>query len=163
MRPEILFPLFAPIGSLKGVGPKIEPLVEKLAGPLVRDLAFLAPSDLVHRALATAATAVEGEAQTFVVSIDAHFPPAKFGYPYKIRTYDGTGFITLAWFKGGGPHLERQYPVGQAGGQRQAGTVRQRTADRPPGLRAAGRTGRRNPGIRGEISGDRGADAAHRP
>jgi ATP-dependent DNA helicase RecG len=49
MRPEILFPLFAPIASLKGVGPKIEPLVEKLAGPLVRDLAFLAPASLVHR------------------------------------------------------------------------------------------------------------------
>ena len=38
MRPEILFPLFAPASSLKGVGPKIAPLVEKAAGPRVRDL-----------------------------------------------------------------------------------------------------------------------------
>jgi ATP-dependent DNA helicase RecG len=113
MRPEILFPLFAPVASLKGVGPKIEPLVQRLAGPLVRDLAFLAPSSLVHRRLTTASAAIEGEYQTFVVSIDAHFPPARYGHPYKIRTYDGTGFITLAWFKGAGPHLERQYPVGQ--------------------------------------------------
>jgi ATP-dependent DNA helicase RecG len=112
MRPEILFPLFAPIASLKGVGPKIEPLVEKLAGPLVRDLAFLGPSDLVHRRRTTASAAVEGEHQTFVVSIDAHFPSARPGHPYRIRTYDGTGFITLAWFKGAGPHLERQYPIG---------------------------------------------------
>jgi len=113
MRPQILFPLFAPISSLKGVGPKIEPLVEKIAGPLVRDLAFLAPASLVHRNLTTAAEAIEGVHQTFVVSIDAHFPPAKYGQPWRIRTYDGTGFITLAWFKGHGPHLERQYPVGQ--------------------------------------------------
>jgi ATP-dependent DNA helicase RecG len=112
MRPEILFPLFAPVSSLKGVGPKVAPLVEKLAGPLVRDLAFLAPSGITHRRRATVATAVEGEHQTFLVSIDAHFPPARAGHPYRIRTFDGTGFITLAWFKGHGPHLARQYPVG---------------------------------------------------
>jgi ATP-dependent DNA helicase RecG len=113
MRPEILFPLFAPVSSLKGVGPKIEPLVERLAGPLVRDLAFLAPSGLVHRRRTTASEALEGESQTFLVTIDAHFPPGRHGHPYRIRTFDGTGFITLAWFKGHGPHLARQYPVGQ--------------------------------------------------
>ena len=32
MRPEILFPLFSPVSTLKGVGPKVEPLVQKLAG-----------------------------------------------------------------------------------------------------------------------------------
>ena len=113
MRPEILFPLFAPISTLKGVGPKIEPLVERLAGPLVRDLVFMAPASLVHRRRTTAAAAIEGEHQTFVVSIDAHFPSARLGHPYRIRTFDGSGFLTLAWFKGFGPHLERQYPVGQ--------------------------------------------------
>ena len=113
MRPQILFPLFAPISSLKGVGPKIEPLVEKIAGPLVRDLAFLAPASLVHRRRTTAAEAIEGEHQTLVVSIDAHFPSSRPGHPYRIRTFDGSGFLTLAWFKGFGPHLERQYPVGQ--------------------------------------------------
>jgi len=113
MRPQILFPLFAPISSLKGVGPKIEPLVEKIAGPVVRDLAFLAPASLVHRRRTSAAEAVEGEHQTLVVSIDTHFPSARPGHPYRIRTFDGSGFLTLAWFKGFGPHLERQYPVGQ--------------------------------------------------
>ena len=43
MRPEILFPLFASSATLKGVGPKLAPLVERVAGPLARDLAFLAP------------------------------------------------------------------------------------------------------------------------
>jgi ATP-dependent DNA helicase RecG len=113
MRPEILFPLFTPIASLKGVGPKIEPLVAKLAGPLVRDLAFLAPAGLVHRRLTTVSAAIEGAHQTFVVSVEAHFPPPKYGHPWRIRTYDGTGFLTLIFFKSHGPHLERQYPVGQ--------------------------------------------------
>jgi ATP-dependent DNA helicase RecG len=112
MRPQILFPLFARISALKGVGPKIEPLVVKLAGPLVRDLAFLAPQALVFRPLTTAAAAVEGHVQTLVVSIDAHLPPARIGLPYRIRTFDGSGFLTLAWFKGHGPHLARQHPVG---------------------------------------------------
>ena len=49
MRPEILFPLFAPITSLKGVGPRVAPLLEKLAGPIVRDVAFLVPHSLVRR------------------------------------------------------------------------------------------------------------------
>ena len=41
MRPEILFPLFAPITSLKGVGPRVAPLLERVAGPLVRDVLFV--------------------------------------------------------------------------------------------------------------------------
>ena len=112
MRPEILFPLFAPSSSLKGVGPKIAPLVEKLAGPLVRDLIFLAPQSLIHRGLTTVSATDEGQTGTFLVSIDAHFASTKPGQPYRIRTFDGTGFLTLAWFKGGGPHMTQQHPVG---------------------------------------------------
>jgi ATP-dependent DNA helicase RecG len=60
VRPPILFPLFAEVSTLKGVGPKILPLVQKLAGPLVRDLLFLSPSGLIVRRPMTATTAVEG-------------------------------------------------------------------------------------------------------
>jgi ATP-dependent DNA helicase RecG len=112
MRPEILFPLFAPSTSLKGVGPKLAPLVERLAGPVVRDVLFLGPTRVVHRSLTSIAEARDGEDQTFVVDIDTHMPPARTGLPYRIRVFDGTGFLTLTWFKGGGPHLARQHPVG---------------------------------------------------
>ncbi|MBV9508801.1 MAG: ATP-dependent DNA helicase RecG [Caulobacteraceae bacterium] len=112
MRPEILFPLFAPIASLKGVGPKVEPLAIKLAGPLVRDLAFLGPQNLVHRPRTTADQAVEGTVATLIVAIDSHFPPERPDRPYRIRAFDGTGFITLAWFKGFGGQRARQHPVG---------------------------------------------------
>jgi ATP-dependent DNA helicase RecG len=112
MRPEILFPLFAPATSLKGVGPKLAPLVERLAGPLVRDVLFLGPNRVVHRGLTTVAEALEGEDQTFLVTVDADLPPGRAGLPYRIRVFDGTGFITLTWFKGGGPHLARQHPQG---------------------------------------------------
>ena len=112
MRPQILFPLFAPVAALKGVGPKIEPLVVKLAGPLVRDLIFLAPQGVILRHPADAALAREGEVQTLKVRIDAHVPSPRPSLPWRIRALDDTGFITLVYFKGGGPHLARQHPPG---------------------------------------------------
>src|SRR6201996_3045139 len=113
MRPEILFPLFAPVSALKGVGPKILPLVEKLAGPLARDVLFLQPQGVIHRGLSDVAHAREGEVQTLKVQIEAHFPSPRPAIPWKIRAYDGTGFLTLVFLKGGSPPLQRQLPVGE--------------------------------------------------
>ncbi|HUO22587.1 MAG TPA: ATP-dependent DNA helicase RecG [Caulobacteraceae bacterium] len=112
MRPQILFPLFAPIASLKGVGPKLEPLVEKAAGPLVRDLVFTLPQGIVRRPRVKVAEAAEGVVQTLTARIESHAPPPRAGLPYKILAFDGTAFVTLVFFKGGGPHLLRQHPVG---------------------------------------------------
>jgi ATP-dependent DNA helicase RecG len=64
MRPEILFPLFAPITSLSGVGPKLQPLIERAAGPLVRDLLLLAPSGLVERTRLRTDQARDGQVVT---------------------------------------------------------------------------------------------------
>jgi ATP-dependent DNA helicase RecG len=112
MRPEILFPLFTSVSTLKGVGPRVAPLVEKLAGPIVRDVLFTTPVGLIRRSVTTIDQAIEGQVQTFVVTIDAHQPPHRLGQPWKIRAWDGSGFLTLIWFKGHGPHLERQHPKG---------------------------------------------------
>ncbi len=112
MRPEILFPLFAPVSSLKGAGPKIAPLIEKAAGPIVRDLLLTAPHSLVFRELTTASSAVEGRIQTFEVVIDQHQRPTRPGVPYKVRAADATGFIHLIYFKVFGDHLQRKLPVG---------------------------------------------------
>ena len=114
MRPEILFPLFAPATSLKGVGPKLAPLVEKLAGPLVRDVAFTLPQGLVHRRRTTCAAAVDGEVQTFVIHVHEHQKPRREGLPYRIRVADETGFLFLIFFKVFGDHLLRSHPVGSA-------------------------------------------------
>lgn len=114
MRPEILFPLFAPSASLKGVGQKLAPLLERLAGPVIRDVAFTLPQSLVHRRRSTAADARDGEIQTLVVRIDAHFPPGRPGLPYKIRTIDETGFLFLVYFKVFGDSLLKSNPVGAA-------------------------------------------------
>ena len=112
MRPEILFPLFAPSTSLKGVGPKLAPLVERLAGPLVRDVLLLAPCGVVERRHAKASEAREGEAQIFLVRVDAHLPPRGGSQPYRIRVADDTGFLFLVYFKVFGDSLKRQHPPG---------------------------------------------------
>ena len=112
MRPEVLFPLFADVGSLKGLGPKLRPLVAKLAGERVRDLLFLLPSGVVERPRRRLNEVQEGETATVHVRVDAHLPPARAGHPYRIRIADETGFAFLSWFKGFGPHLLRSHPVG---------------------------------------------------
>src|SRR5580704_17671023 len=99
MRPEILFPLFAPITALKGVGSRIAPLLERVAGPLVRDVLFTAPQSLVRRTVVKAAAAIEGQEQTLIVTIESVQRPGRRGLPWKIRAFDDTGFVTLVFFR----------------------------------------------------------------
>ncbi len=113
MRPEILFPLFAPISTLKGVGPRVAPALERVAGPTVRDVLFLPPSGFVRRPVVTVDKVREGEVQTLVVEVEAHEKPRRQDLPWKIRCYDGTGFLTLVFFKRHGDHLLRNYPAGK--------------------------------------------------
>lgn len=112
MRPEILFPLFAPATSLKGVGPKLAPLIERLAGPLVRDLIVMTPQSVIRRERATVEQAQEGVCQTLLVHIDAHLPPRVSKHPYRIRVRDETGFFFLVYFRVFGDGLEKHNPVG---------------------------------------------------
>ncbi|MGN6065328.1 ATP-dependent DNA helicase RecG [Brevundimonas diminuta] len=112
MRPEILFPLFADVTTLKGVGPRSAPLVQKVAGPLVRDVLFLSPSGVIQRRRTTATEAVDGEIGVFEVMIDRLIPPHKHGAPIKVRAIDDTGFIHLIWFAGSPRHIESLAPRG---------------------------------------------------
>ena len=145
MRPEILFPLFAPIDGLKGVGPRVQPLLEKVAGPLGRDVLYVAPQSLVRREKTKTAEAVEGEHQTLLVTIDSHHRPGRAGQPWKIRAYDDTGFVMLVWFKGHGVAPGAAASQGRAAGGKRQGReqpLRSRAADGPSGLPLAGRAGR---------------------
>ncbi|RZJ98229.1 MAG: ATP-dependent DNA helicase RecG [Brevundimonas sp.] len=113
MRPQILFPLFAEVTSLKGVGARLAPMIAKAAGPLVRDLAFLAPTGLIQRRHTTASDAIEGEVAIFDVIIDRLIPPHKIGAPFKVRASDGSGFIHLVWFGGSPRQVEGLAPRGE--------------------------------------------------
>ncbi len=112
MRPEILFALFAPSSSLKGVGPRLAPLLDKLAGPRVRDVLFLTPQRIVRRTPARVADASEDAAQIFELVIDNFIAPARSNQPWRVRAHDDTGFIHLTFFGGYGASLEKQHPPG---------------------------------------------------
>ncbi len=114
MRPEILFPLFADITSLPGVGDKLARLFEKLAGPHVVDLLWHLPTGLIdRRRIVTVRTAPEGQVATLRVVVDQHLPGGGAKRPYKVRCRDATGFMHLVFFHGKDEWLQKQLPVGQ--------------------------------------------------
>lgn len=112
MRPEILFPIYAPVTALKGVGPRVAPLVERIAGPYVRDVLFLRPHGLIRRTRARVEEAQEGQTQIFEVTIGAYERPRTPAQPWKIRCFDPTGVLTLTYFGSYGAQLEARHPAG---------------------------------------------------
>lgn len=114
MRPEVLFPLFAPVTTLKGVGPRIAPLLEKACGGgWVRDVAFHLPNGLIdRRSVVSIAAAIPGAQATIVATVELHEAPRGANRPYKVRMSDETGFITVVWFNPNRQWLEATLPVG---------------------------------------------------
>ena len=77
MRPEPLYPLFAPVSALKGVGPRFAKLIEGLAGPHVIDLCWHLPNGLIDRRYAPKIAAAEpGRVATLTLKVGQHRPPA---------------------------------------------------------------------------------------
>ncbi len=123
MRPDLLNPLFQPLTTLPGVGPRTAPKLAKLVGPsgetardaVVLDLLFHIPSGLIdrsHEALIT--TAPEGSIVTLRVRVDRHRPtPANSRAPYRIAVSDDSGELTITYFRAEKAWLEKLYPVGE--------------------------------------------------
>ncbi len=113
MRPEILFPLFAPVTSLKGVGPRLGKLVERAVGPFIVDLLWHLPVGLIDRRFAPKIMeAPAGAIVTITITVDAHLPPAAPRGPYRVRCRDESGFLTLTFFHAKADWLTRMLPVG---------------------------------------------------
>jgi ATP-dependent DNA helicase RecG len=112
LRPEILFPLYAPVTTLAGVGPRLGKLFERLAGPAVVDLLWHLPTGIIDRRFAPKVReAPPGAIATLTVEIDAH-QPGQGKRPYRVRCRDETGFLHLIFFHAKGDYLARQLPVG---------------------------------------------------
>jgi len=113
MRPDILFPLFADVTSLKGVGPRVAEFLERAMGRRVKDLLLTPPSGLTDRSHRPPISgARHGEIGTFTVTIGRHMPPSNKNRPYRIRVFDQTGDMTLTFFKARADYLQRSYPEG---------------------------------------------------
>ncbi|MTJ80565.1 MAG: ATP-dependent DNA helicase RecG [Telmatospirillum sp.] len=113
MRPECLYPLFAPVSALPGLGPRLAPLVEKITGAHVVDLLWHLPVGLVDRRfMPTLDQAPAGRVVTLKVHVDRHMAPGGARRPYRVVCTDGTGILTLVFFHAKGDWLEKTLPAG---------------------------------------------------
>lgn len=113
MRPEILFPLFAPVRTLPGVGPRSVEKFARIAGERVLDLLWLRPNGYVDRRLrASIAEVPEGAVGTVEVNVLSHIKPARPKAPYRVLCGDETSVLELIFFGGAQDYLARSLPEG---------------------------------------------------
>ena len=96
MRPPVLFPLFASVNSLKGIGAKTAGFISRLCGDRVVDLIWHLPAALIDRTYAPKLiNARPNVICTLKVRVIEHIPPQTRKQPYKVRCSDGTDDVTL--------------------------------------------------------------------
>jgi len=112
MRPSMLNPLFAPLTSLRGVGPRMAALYKRLCGEHVVDVLWHVPSGVVDRRYGPKLKyADKDRIATLRLTIAEHAPPRKRGLPYRIIGDDGTAQITITYFNVKGDYLGKLYPT----------------------------------------------------
>ncbi|MFD2262568.1 ATP-dependent DNA helicase RecG [Lacibacterium aquatile] len=114
MRPAVLFPLFAGIDTLAGVGKASVRLLEKLDVRNVADLLWHLPTGAVDRRLVNSIQeAPLGETVTLKVFVDGHERPDNPRRPWRVRVRDDSGFLTLIYFHAKPDWLVKQLPFGE--------------------------------------------------
>jgi ATP-dependent DNA helicase RecG len=119
MRPTLLNPLFAPVTSLPGVGPKQDKLFRYLLDrdqtPRLVDLLLHLPASVIdRRAQPKIRDAKVGSVVTLEVTGDRHRPPppGRSRAPYLVYASDDTGDVILAFFRAKPEFVEKLLPVG---------------------------------------------------
>jgi ATP-dependent DNA helicase RecG len=119
MRPQLLNPLFAPITSLAGVGPKQDKLFRYLLSrdetPHIVDLLLHLPASVIdRRARPKVREAVPGTVATLEVTVDRHrpTPPRNPRAPHLVYASDETGDVVLTYFRSPPGYVEKLLPVG---------------------------------------------------
>lgn len=114
MRPSILFPFFADITSVSGIGDKYAKLLGNLGIAKVGDALWHLPHALINRRLKSSlADTLIGETNTFGVTIRQHIQPQHKSQPYRVLAEDDRGqMISLCFFKAYPASLEKSLPVG---------------------------------------------------
>src|SRR6201988_3435168 len=119
MRPTLLNPLFAPVTSLPGVGPKQDKLLRYLLSrdetPRLVDLLLHLPSQVIdRRARPKIRDASPGTMVTLEVTVDRHRPPPPRNRraPYLVYASDETGDVVLTYFRAQPGYVEKLLPVG---------------------------------------------------
>ena len=116
MRPAILDPLFAPLTSLKGIGPKlVKPFARLLdrAEPRVLDLLFHLPYSAIDRRARPKLAEVQADTiATVQVTVERHIP-GRGRAPHRIIAADDTNTIEVIYFNLPRDRLEKMFPLGE--------------------------------------------------
>ncbi|HEY3891991.1 MAG TPA: DEAD/DEAH box helicase, partial [Bradyrhizobium sp.] len=119
MRPALLNPLFAPVTSLAGVGPKQDKLLRYLLSrddtPRLVDLLLHLPTSVIdRRARPRIRDAVPGTVVTLEVTVDRHRPApgGRSRAPYLVYASDDSGDVVLTYFRAQPGYVEKLLPVG---------------------------------------------------
>ena len=112
-RPEILFPLFAGLETLEGIGPKTAQSLTALEISRPRDLLLTLPHTGVdRRRRATVQGAELPGMVTVEVTVGQHRPPARKGGPYRVVVEDAATSFHLIFFHARDEYLRRMLPTG---------------------------------------------------
>ena len=112
-RPEILFPLFADLETLDGVGPKTAQNLEQLHVTKPRDLLFTLPYAGIDRRRCDTVRGADFPATlTVAVTIGQHRKPASKGGAYRIHVEDAETSFQLVYFHARGYYLQKLLPTG---------------------------------------------------
>jgi len=113
-RPEILFPLFADLETLEGVGPKTARAFAALGVEKPKDLLFLLPHSGIDRMRrASVRDVVPPCTVTVEVTVGGHFPPRSKGRPYRVMVRDEAFEFQLVFFHARADYLTKLLPTGQ--------------------------------------------------
>ena len=121
-RPALLNPLFRSVTALKGVGPRLSPLLARFLGQtegqdaLVIDLLMHMPSAAIdRRKQVPIAEAYLGDIVTLELHIDRHQAPprGRASVPHRVFAHDETGDVQLVFFRSEGGWVEKSLPVGE--------------------------------------------------
>ncbi|AJY46889.1 ATP-dependent DNA helicase RecG [Martelella endophytica] len=120
MRPALLDPLFAPVTTLAGIGPKLAKLLARLLArdddeARVIDLLFHTPNALIDRRLKPGiAHLPEGAIVTVEGRVDRHQKaPPRSNAPTRVYLHDDTDELMLTFFHAKSDWLDRALPVGE--------------------------------------------------
>lgn len=112
-RPEALFPLFAGLETLEGIGPKTAQTLAQLSVTAPRDLLFTLPYSGIDRSLRTTLKdAVLPAVLTVAVTVGTHHAPRTKGGAYRIHVEDAETSFQLVFFHARGDYWKRQLPQG---------------------------------------------------
>ncbi|WP_298969692.1 ATP-dependent DNA helicase RecG [uncultured Roseobacter sp.] len=112
-RPERLFPLFAELRTLQGIGPKTAAHMVALGVEAPRDLLFTLPYSGIDRRLRpTIEGAVLPATLTVAVTVGRHMAARAKGGAYRIHVEDAETFFQLVFFHARGDYWSKALPEG---------------------------------------------------